>query len=343
MPALRWSGVGRMLRVIGVFGLFACAGFSVPEKHSAQAAEPPETMVSSSQPTPARSDAVNMPLADASSSLSWGDVLNLPTSPVGRVLKYGPAAQQFGELRLPSAKTEKPPVVVLLHGGCWLAQFDLEYFRHWADYFHQLGYATWNLEYRRIGDAGAGWPGTFQDVAAGIDHLRELAQEYSLDLSHILLAGHSAGGQLALWAAQRERIQPDSPLYRKNMLPVQAVLGLAPITDLATYRIGTPGSCNAAVDELLGGNDRQHPTRYQQTSPLQALPLEKPLVFLQGDDDSIVPLAGVQSYVGQAKKAGDRAELLLLPGAGHFDVAVPTRQNTVGLAQVLERLLKAEY
>ncbi len=63
------------------------------------------------------------------------------------------------------------------------------------------GWAVWNIEYRRIGDGG-GWPETFADVAAAIDHLDGLHP--ALDLDRVELLGHSAGGHLALWAAGRE-------------------------------------------------------------------------------------------------------------------------------------------
>ncbi len=53
----------------------------------------------------------------------------------------------------------------------------------------EAGIATWNVEYRRLGNAGGGWPGTFQDVAHAADFLRTLAKGNDLDLTGSLRSG----------------------------------------------------------------------------------------------------------------------------------------------------------
>src|SRR5579872_5792979 len=124
-------------------------------------------------------------------------------------LRYGPDPLHFGDLRLPGG-TGPHPVVVMVHGGFWRARFNLEYAGHLCAALAALGIATWNVEYRRLGDTGGGWPGTLLDVAAAADHLRTLAAPYHLDLSRVVAMGHSAGGHLALWLAARRRRWPRS-------------------------------------------------------------------------------------------------------------------------------------
>lgn len=255
--------------------------------------------------------------------LSWSEVERMPLPEPGQKITYGSAPQQFGELRLPPGAGPFP-VAVILHGGCWLREFDYVYMTRLAARLTQtLGLATWTPEFRRIGDPGGGWPGTLLDAASATDHLRELARQHPLDLQRVLGIGHSAGGHLALWLAARPRLPPDSELYRPDPLPLRGVIGLAAIGDLLAYRVGERGSCNSAVDELVGGPPTRFPRRYSQASPMQRLPLGVPQWLVQGGLDPIVPAGSTQAYATAAKKAGDRVEVLLQAGAGHFDPAVP--------------------
>lgn len=275
-------------------------------------------------------------------TLSWSelDAMPYPAKP-GQRIPYGASAAKFGELRLPDAKRHGKgpyPVLVMIHGGCWLADYDYGYFTRLAAWITEQGWATWNIEYRRLGDPGGGWPNTFMDVGEAADALYLIAKTDPLDLKRVYAAGHSAGGQLALWLASRGKLPNDSELARSEPLPIRGVLGLAAITDLASYRVGPADSCNASVDRLLGGSPEQQPRRYAETSPLARLPLGVPQVFVQGALDAIVPTAGVQAYVDAAVQAGDAASLIALPGAGHFEPAVPHPASEAALQQALQRL-----
>lgn len=240
-------------------------------------------------------------------------------------MAYGPASSQFGELRLPGgASSAAPaPVLILLHGGCWSSAFDQTYLRHLAETItQQTGVATWNVEYRRLGEPGGGWPGTLLDAAQATDHLRAMAATHHLDLSRVVSAGHSAGGQLALWLATRRKIPRQSELYRADPLRLSGVIGLAPITDLAAYSRGH-AACNTAVRDLLGGAASQQPLRYRSASPRAQLPLGVPLWLVQGAADPIVPTSSVTAYAEAARAVGDRVTFDITPGAGHFEPALP--------------------
>ncbi len=264
----------------------------------------------------------------------------MPLPPAGERIAYGPGAQQFGELRVPHGRGPFP-VVVLVHGGCWQSAFDYVYITRLGAWFAQHGVASWTIEYRRLGDAGGGWPGTFLDVAQAADFLRQVARTHPIDVSRSFAAGHSAGGQLALWLASRGSLPADSELFRRDPLPIRGVLGLAAITDLSTYRIGPPDSCNSAVDPLLGGSPGQFPRRYAETSPLQRLPLGAPQYFIQGERDPIVDPASVRRYVDAATRAGDRAVISTLPAAGHFEASVPTARTGQAFERALRFLLSS--
>ena len=264
----------------------------------------------------------------------------MPLPPAGERIKYGELPQQFGELRMPQG--EGPfPVVVLIHGGCWQASFDYVYITRLAAWLTERGVATWTIEYRRLGDGGGGWPGTFRDVAAATDALRDIAKKVPLDLQRVYSAGHSAGGQLALWLASRATLPKESELFVADPMRVRGVIGLAAITDLAQYRIGPEKSCHSSVEPLLGGDPEKVRNRYAETSPIQRLPLGVRQIFVQGERDPIVEAKSVARYVEAAKNAGDDVVLLPLPALGHFETSVPLPSTEAALAEALRLLLEA--
>lgn len=243
------------------------------------------------------------------------DILTLPPPPADARRQYGPDAFQFGDLRLPPGDGPHP-LAVYVHGGFWRAQYDLGHAGHPCAALTAAGIATWNVEYRRLGNPGGGWPGTMLDVAGAADHVRELAREYPLDLDNVVTMGHSAGGQLALWLAGRRRIPPDSILYRRDPLPVRAAISLAGVTDLrAAWRLRLR---EGIVRDLLGGTPEEVPDRYVAASPMELLPLGVPQVLIHGTADTSVPFALSANYAQAAVLHRDRVTLIPLPRAGHF-------------------------
>jgi acetyl esterase/lipase len=276
--------------------------------------------------------------APQTQTLTWAELSRMPLPPPGERIKYGDAPQQFGELRVP--KGDGPfPVFVVIHGGCWQNAFDYVYMTHLAAWLTEHGFATWTIEYRRLGDDGGGWPGTFLDAANAPDVLRQIATTARIDLTRVYTTGHSAGGQLALWLATRAKLRETSELYAKDPVAIRGVLGLAAITDLAQYRVGPPKSCHASVEPLLGGTPETVRDRYAATSPIERLPLGVPQVFIQGGKDPIVSADSVRAFVEAAKARGDNAVLLPLDSLGHFESAVPLPSTVQALTHALRILL----
>ena len=256
---------------------------------------------------------------DQPTILTVSDYVKLPTvAPTAR-LAYGDDPSHFGDLYVPTSGTQHP-VLLLLHGGCWGAHYGLEPLGNFCATFAKLGVAVWSLEYRRLGNGG-GWPNTFLDVAAGADHLRTLAADYSLDLSRVVVAGHSAGGHLALWLAARPRLAFDSPIATADPLALRGVVALAGIPDLVDAH--HKEICRGAVPQLLGGTPEDVPNRYRDGSPSAYLPLGVPQHLIIGTRDQAVPLAHNEIYVAAAREAGDGVQLTVLPDIGHFEIVTP--------------------
>ncbi|HUN80571.1 MAG TPA: alpha/beta hydrolase [Phycisphaerae bacterium] len=254
--------------------------------------------------------------------LSIQDVLKIPVSKPGERISYGKDPLQFGELRLPDGKGPHP-VVVLIHGGCWLAEYDVKYFEPMADTLTTAGLATWTIEYRRVGNDGGGWPGTFMDVGTATDHLRKLAKRHNLDMSRVVVAGHSAGGHLALWVASRHLLRLDSDLYTANPLPILAVVDLGGPVDLSEFTQGHQQPCDDAVNRLMGGVPKDQPDHYHDGCAIHSLPLGVRQICMAGSNDNIVPPRFLKSYVEASQKAGDDAKYVELKGANHFDMVAP--------------------
>ncbi len=273
---------------------------------------------------PRQTGADKSPPPASRAMLTFAEVAATPAPAAEHREAYGSGPLQFGELRLPPGVAHRLPLVVFIHGGCWRAAYDLGHVAAAADALAKAGYAVWVPEYRRVGDDGGGFPGTFDDIATAIDHVRALAAKYpALDTTRVIVAGHSAGAQLALWVASRRANDAPSGLAAsRTPLRVAGVVSLAGITDLASYG-AAPGSCNSSVFPLLGGAPAQVAERYAAVSPIERLPIGAPVAIVHGAEDPIVPIAQSRDFAARSKKAGASVTVTEVPGAGHFDLVAP--------------------
>lgn len=250
---------------------------------------------------------------------------------------YGEGEWQFGDLRLP-AGAGPHPVVIVIHGGFWKAAYGLDLMDRMSEDFTARGYATWNIEYRRVGHEGGGWTGTFEDVGTAADYLWTLAQEYPLDLQRVVAIGHSAGGHLALWLAARQNLQRESVLAVEEPLMLSGVISLAGANDLdLMWEVRQE---NSPVVAFLGGTPVEVEERYEQGSPARLLPLQVPQVLVHGTEDDVVPLILSTKYREKAVAAGDDVRVIELPGVEHFKVIDPASEAWPPIVEAMARLME---
>jgi acetyl esterase/lipase len=243
--------------------------------------------------------------------------------PVPERFAYGSGPSQFGELSLPQA-AGPAPVVVTVHGGCWQSSYGLDLMHALSTDLRGAGVAVWNIEYRRLGESGGGYPGTFADIGVAIDALRGLATTHPLNLAKVVAVGHSAGGHLALWAAARPRVAATSPIASRDPLRLAGVMTLAGINDLAAYAENGPACGGAStINRLIDASGRPAGSAYADTSPQALLPVGVPQVIASGSRDGIVPADFGRAYGAAAKAAGDPVEVVEIPGADHFALIEP--------------------
>ena len=247
-------------------------------------------------------------------------------------VRYGPDRAQVAEVWRPEAGRDPLPVVVLIHGGFWHQHFTKRLMHRLARAVVSRGWMAYNLEYRRVGPfGGGGWPGTFEDVSDAIDALSRVED---VDHQQVATCGHSAGGQLALWAASsRSTGDAERP---PPLVEVCAAASLAGVVDLAAAAHQFVG--RGAVQTLMGGGPDAVPDRYRLGSPASLLPVGKPQLLLHGVPDRSVPAALSEHYAESAVSLGDPARYVPLPGVGHMDLisgrGTPFRELTAWLDSV---------
>jgi len=240
--------------------------------------------------------------------MSSEDILQLAPPPADARIAYGADPNQFGELRLPKSKGSFP-LVMNIHGGFWRAKYTLAHAGHLCAALTARGLATWNVEYRRVGNPGGGWPGTFEDIRNAYRFVAQLAKRYNLDSAKALVMGHSSGGQLALCLAAHE------PSLRR-------VVSLAGVLDL--QQAWELHLSNNAVVDFLGGKPTEVPEHYREADPMKLSVSHSTVQWLiHGAKDDIVPSYFSRNYAEEKKQRGDDVHYLEISTAGHFDLIDP--------------------
>jgi acetyl esterase/lipase len=231
-------------------------------------------------------------------------------------ISYGCDLSQFFELWHPEQAVAG--FAVFVHGGFWRAKYDLSHANPFCAAMAARGIVTANLEYRRVGQPGGGWPGTFEDVVEGVKGASE-------QLGHSPVAvGHSAGGHLALRLA-------GEPLLLK------AVVALAPVADLRlAYELNLS---NGAVTEFLGGIPEALPSRYDEACASSHASSKRRLI-VHGMNDEDVPFEIARAFMRARQNDPARPTLLEIANAGHMDLIDPDSPAGLTVIELVNRLAR---
>jgi acetyl esterase/lipase len=258
-----------------------------------------------------------IPFPKVDNNVAYSEVAVLPFTAADEKIVYGTGSLQYALLwRAKQLENkQKNPLVILIHGGCWLSAYDIQHTYALSTGLAQAGFNVWSIEYRRSGDIGGGWPNTYADVKAGI----LASANYNsgeFDLAKSVLVGHSAGGHLALLAG--------------GAIPqLKGVIGLAAITDIQEYAAGT-NSCQKVTKDFMQGMPKDKPAEYLLANPSKQ-PLHVNTVILQGNKDNIVPAFNLDKL---------ERKVIMLDGIGHFDWIHPGSEAFRTLPQHLRGTTK---
>jgi acetyl esterase/lipase len=257
--------------------------------------------------------------APAPAPMTLQDYLALSGPAPTAKIAYGDAPSQYAELFRPQGAGPFP-VVVLVHGGCWTIEYGgIRQMHNVAGAMAARGIAVWNVEYRRVDEPGGGYPGTYLDMNAALDKLGAEAGRYGLDTGRIVAMGHSAGGQLVQWIGARGRITPTSPLFQKKPLAVQQIISLGGLADLRHESDLIKTSCGRELVQLTGLPSADRPDVFSDTNAAELMPNGSHTVLITGALDTISPPRAAYAFAARAQAAGDRADVLILPDASHYD------------------------
>lgn len=224
--------------------------------------------------------------------------------------QYGPGPHQWAEFARPD-DDGRVPLVIHLHGGFWRAEYALDHARPMCAGFRRAGLATLNVEYRRVGHDGGGWPGTADDVRSALDLVPTLVADHDLDPDRVVVTGHSAGGHLALWVAG------------VTAVPLAGVVPISAVTDLVAADREHLSDGGTAMRDLLGASPEQAPDRWSAASPIEHVPLDVPVRLVHGRDDTAVPISQAHAYAAAARAAGADVRVVDV-AADHFAVLDPS-------------------
>jgi acetyl esterase/lipase len=253
-----------------------------------------------------------------------------------RTIRYGPYHSNVGDLWLPAGSVEPVPVIVLIHGGFWRAVYTKRLMNGLAKAVAARGWAAWNIEYRRVGflGGGGGWPATLIDVGKALDYLAVIGNE--VDIARVVTCGHSAGGQLALWAAARGRLPAGSP-GAGGAVSVRGAVSLSGLVDLEEADRLALGA--QATARFMGGHWNEQSDRYRHASPRALLPLGVPQALVHAGSDGVIPPSMSRDYQTLAASKGDSARYLLVDGIGHRKLIDPKGQGWATAVSELERII----
>ena len=271
--------------------------------------------------------AMSLPI-DPPTLLTWPDLTKREQPKPDATIAYGPDGMQKADVWLPAARLatgKRFPTVLMVHGGCWTTSIADRSLMNWiANDLRMAGYAVWNIDYRGVDRTGGGYPGTFLDAGMAADALMKHAATYHLDTKRIVAVGHSAGGHMALWLAARGKLPKSSPLYVANPLKIAHVISLGGLPDLEATAASPDNGCGVEViGKLVGPADATRKDVYADTSVPRLLPIGVPQDLVNGVEDRIIPMRLAKGYETQARAAGDRVSLHLIPATGHVELVAP--------------------
>lgn len=224
-------------------------------------------------------------------------VANRGMAPPESTVAFAPEAGLALDVYRP-ARSSKAPVVVFFYGGAWERGERAQY-RFVGRRLAAEGVLAVVADYRTW--PRAGFPAFVEDGARAVAWARRHAAEYGGDPRRLYVAGHSAGAQIAALIGTDARYLAPHGLAPRDLA---GVIGLS-----GPYEFSISGR----LVPIFGPR-----TQWRSAQAVHAVDGDEPAFLLvHGTDDRVVRAAGSERMAERLRAAGVRAELVLLPDAGH--------------------------
>lgn len=268
-----------------------------------------------------------------SAPMQWGDLLKREKPAPDTTIAYGDDPLNVVDIWRPKGKGPHP-AVIMIHGGCWLTDVAERDIMNWiADDLRKDGIGVWNIEYRGVDRAGGGYPGSYRDVGQAADLFATRGPEFGFDTSKRIAIGHSAGGHLALWLAQRPALPKDSPIRSAHPISLDAAISQAGIPDLRQGEALPGHPCGDKGARLMAAG------HYAETSP-QEMPLtDTPQYLFNTSADWVAPYAYGAAYRDAMAQRGKAVVLTQTEGEGHVEHIAPEGKTWALQKALIKRLL----
>ncbi|MEZ5708278.1 MAG: alpha/beta hydrolase [Blastomonas sp.] len=268
--------------------------------------------------------------------MQWPDLLNQPRPGPDHTIRYGDDPLQLVDIWVPQGPLPHR-AVIMIHGGCWqtdIAERDI--MNYIADDLRKSGIGVWNIEYRGVDRPGGGYPGTYHDVGQAADLFLEKGPDYGFSTRRIVTIGHSAGGHLALWLAQRPKLMQTSDIRGDNPVRPDAAISQGGLPDLreGTKRTGHP--CGTDAPGLMGGG------RYAETSPPEMPVSDAAQYLFNTDRDPVAPPAYADAYKARMAAKGVTVETMVHGPEGHVELIAPKSKSWAAQKKLIIALLEDE-
>ena len=282
---------------------------------------------------PVPESSVDAPQESAASAIMvWQDLLGREQPKPNATLSYGDDPLHVIDVWKPAGKTSSP-AVIMIHGGCWQTAIAERDIMNWiADDLRTHGVGVWNIEYRGV-DRGGGYPGTYEDVGKAADLFLEKASEYGLQKSRKLVIGHSAGGHLALWLANRPKLIVTNPLRGDDPIRFDIAISQGGLPDLREGALREGHPCGTEAPKQMSGPD------LTVTSPPEMDAGRARQILFNNDRDRIAPPEYARDYVAKMAAKNIAVDVAETSGEGHVELIAPdSRSWAKQRAVILEEL-----
>lgn len=236
-------------------------------------------------------------------------------------IAYGSHPKQTFDLNLPVDDREEIGLVVFLHGGGWVDGDKSSVKKGLRIFSSNKDYATASINYRLAGQNSADVYDIINDITAALEHIKSMSAGYGMNITRLVLCGHSAGGHLALlYSYKYSKISPITPV---GTFVSSSVPDLSSEEFYKNNILGDEEYMCSLMSKVCGvnitpKNRADYKALLDELSPVNFVTKDSvPTVVIHGTGDRIAPYSGVMLLDDVLTENAVMHEVIDVQKAGH--------------------------